>query len=146
MKKIIAVEMVLLLTVFACNNNPHEAAQADRPVAEMQPLAAPEQTALDTVTESFTGIMNGDTILFEHSHYLKYRLTENGKVRLGEVNTERGFEKDRNATVYVLDPDKPEGEQKYFVRFTGGKIVMLDSQRKIIAGSENIKNYSAPVK
>ncbi|MOA32093.1 Lipoprotein NlpE precursor [compost metagenome] len=58
----------------------------------------------------------------------------------GKINTERGYDKDNDATVYVLNYDKP-GQERYFVRFTnkGNKLVMLDKERKMI---ESKLNYS----
>ena len=52
----------------------------------------------------------------------------------GSANTERGFENDRNATVYVLNDDKPEEQQIYFVRKTGvdGILTKLDEHRHLI--------------
>lgn len=37
----------------------------------------------------------------------------------GNLNYERGLWNDENATVYVLNSDKPESEQKKFVKFSG---------------------------
>lgn len=87
-------------------------------------------------TETFTGTMNGVKVVFKHNDYTQYRLKEGKKVTTGALNTERGFEKDEDATVYILNSDKPESEQKYFVRYTDGKFVMLDAKRKVVPGSD----------
>ncbi len=53
-------------------------------------------------------------------------------VLLGNFNTERGFEKDVNATVYILNDELPETEHLYFLRETGKDhlLVKLDNERK----------------
>jgi len=77
--------------------------------------------------------------------YLLYELyigkSDNPFVEKGNLNTERGFEEDEDATVYVLNYDKPETEQKYFVRLTKypGSVIMLDRNRKIIQSELNYK-------
>jgi hypothetical protein len=61
--------------------------------------------------------------------------TSNGAlVRSGLFNTERGFEKDEDATLYVLNDDKPTAEQFYFVRETGSDnlLIKLDQERRKI--------------
>src|SRR5438874_8919864 len=57
-------------------------------------------------TEKYTLLIKKKPVVLEHEHYLRYRLTENGKVTMGEMNTERGYKKDRNATVFVLNSGK----------------------------------------
>ncbi|MFL5729977.1 MAG: copper resistance protein NlpE N-terminal domain-containing protein [Cytophagaceae bacterium] len=64
--------------------------------------------------------------------YLGKDLSENTS---GMLNTERGFENDRNATLFVLDADKPRQEQQYFVRLTDDPVngYMLDSHMTLLA-------------
>jgi copper homeostasis protein (lipoprotein) len=64
--------------------------------------------------------------------YLGKDLSENSS---GMLNTERGFENDRNATLFVLDADKPRQEQQYFVRLTDDTVngYMLDSHMTLLA-------------
>jgi len=45
------------------------------------------------------------------------------------LNTERGYEKDENATVYILNSDKPEGQQMYFVRETGNDSTIFEIKK-----------------
>lgn len=58
--------------------------------------------------------------------------TENNTLKTikGNVNYERGFEDDQDATVYILNFDKPSEEQ-YFVRFSKNDTVIfpLDTNR-----------------
>lgn len=53
-------------------------------------------------------------------------------VLLGNFNTERGYEKDGDATLYVLNDELPETEHLYFLRETGKDhiLVKLDNERK----------------
>lgn len=78
--------------------------------------------------------------------YQSYELTEEylGKsnkpfISKGKLNTERGFESDPNATLYILNFDGPEENQKYFVRLSNlkNKIILLDKNRKIIRSKLN---------
>lgn len=88
-------------------------------------------------TERYSARVDRVDVVFEHKDYTQYRLTTNGLVREGELNTERGFEDDVDATVYVLNWQKPEGEQILYVRLTNepGRLYLLDTQRKIVRGS-----------
>ena len=47
---------------------------------------------------------------------------------MGNLNTERGYGKDDDATVYILNFDKPESEQTRFVRYSNGNVAMFDAQ------------------
>jgi uncharacterized protein YxeA len=96
-----------------------------------------QQYSFTEPSERFTGSINGDSIIFEEKDYTKYHLTINGKVAQGPLNTERGYGDDIDATVYILDWNKPESEQKYFVRLTKDQkhIQELDNNRKIIPGA-----------
>lgn len=95
-----------------------------------------EQTVFE-YTERYSARVDRVDVVFEHKDYTQYRLTTNGLVREGELNTERGFEDDIDATVYVLNWQKPEGEQILYVRLTAepGRLYLLDTQRKIVRGS-----------
>lgn len=64
---------------------------------------------------------------------------ENEIISKGSLNTERGFEDDPDATVYILNYDQPESNQRYFVRLTNhpNKIFMLDLNKKIIKSNLN---------
>lgn len=81
-------------------------------------------------TEAYVGSVKGADVVFEHLNYTTFRLTLNNDVTEGEMNTERGFEDDANATLYILHSDRPAAEQAYFVRYSNGDVVMLDEERK----------------
>jgi hypothetical protein len=88
-------------------------------------------------TERFSARVDRVDVVFEQKDFKSYRLITNGAVREGELNTERGFEDDQDATVYVLNWQKPEAQQMLYVRFTNEptKLYLLDSDRKVITGS-----------
>ncbi len=90
-----------------------------------------------TYTERYAARIDRVDVVFEHTDFTRYKLQTNELVREGELNTERGFEEDEDATVYVLNWQKPEGEQMRYVRLTAepGRLYMLDSDQKIIRGS-----------
>lgn len=88
-------------------------------------------------TERYSARVDRVNVVFEHYDYTSYRLTTNGLVREGELNTERGFEADIDATVFVLNWQKPEGEQMRYVRLSTDPthLYFIDSEQKIVMGS-----------
>lgn len=86
------------------------------------------------ITERYAARVDRVDVVFEHTDYTQYRLTTNGLVREGELNTERGFKDDIDATVYVLNWRQPEGEHIYYVRLTNDSthLYVLDSNREIV--------------
>lgn len=88
-------------------------------------------------SERFSAVVDRVSVVFEQKEYTSYRLITNGLVREGELNTERGFEDDTDATVYVLNWQKPEGEQMLYVRLTAepDTLYALDGKRRILNGS-----------
>ncbi|HEY1041183.1 MAG TPA: hypothetical protein VGE63_00455 [Candidatus Paceibacterota bacterium] len=86
------------------------------------------------VSERYEGIINGDSVVFEHQNMTSYRLTTLDTATFGELNVERGWEDDQDATVFVLDWRKAKSKQQYFVRLTDkpNQIQKLDSERKLI--------------
>ncbi|ESE40621.1 hypothetical protein [Shewanella decolorationis] len=55
----------------------------------------------------------------------RYRMTVNGLVTLGELNTERGFEQDENASLFILNWQQPEAEQIKFVKLSKDHSVLV---------------------
>ncbi len=82
-------------------------------------------------TEIFSGDIDGKFAVFEHKDFAHYRLTIDSVVATGELNTERGYASDADATVLVLNSQKPESDQMYFVRLSSDStsITQLDSAR-----------------
>ena len=123
--------------MIACKSEKSETTKKETPALQPSEINTNTGSGVSQTkpTEIFTGTVNGVKIVFKHTDYTQYRLKEGKKVTTGALNTERGFEKDEDATVYILNSDKPESEQKYFVRYTDGKFVMLDAKRKVIPGA-----------
>ena len=132
-----AIVITFALSMFHINRD------NNRPVPE--PVVVTEQEIVEETvppevvefTERYAARVDRVNVVFEHKDYTRYRLTTNELVREGELNTERGFEDDIDATVYVLNWQKPEGEQMYYVRLTAepNRLYALDGERKILRGS-----------
>ncbi len=90
------------------------------------------------VTERYAGRVDRVSVVFEHQDYTQYRLQTNDQVRTGELNTERGYGDDIDATVYILNWQQPEREQSRYVRLTvePDHLYWLDSEGKIVTGSQ----------
>ena len=95
-----------------------------------------EITMLEVPTERFIGTIDGVMTVFEHKDFTSYTFIEAGVSVSGELNTERGYKDDIDATVFVLDWQMPEAKQKYFVRLTESfDIQRLDENRELVAGA-----------
>ena len=94
----------------------------------------------DTATERFRARVDRVEVQFEHWDYTRYRLQTNDLIREGEMNSERGFRNDLAATVYVLNWQKPVGEQIRYVRLSAEPnfLYILDTDNLIIQGSRLI--------
>jgi copper homeostasis protein (lipoprotein) len=73
--------------------------------------------------------------LFNKPQRTKDSMTSVEIVIEGNLNTERGYENDPDATVYILNWDKPENQQRVFVRSTGNNTdifeIEVDRKRKL---------------
>lgn len=131
-----AVVITLALLMFHINRDSKQS--VSEPVVAEE--AVVEETSAHEVveyTERYAARVDRVNVVFEHKDYTWYRLTTNDLVREGELNTERGFEDDIDATVYVLNWQQPEGQQMFYVRLTDepGVLYALDGDRKILRGS-----------
>lgn len=88
----------------------------------------------DAPTERYSAQVDRVKVLFEQWDYTRYRLQTNELVREGEMNSERGFDDDPDATVYVLNWQAPEGEQIRYVRLSAEpeRLYALDGYQNII--------------
>ena len=132
-----AVGITFALSMFHINRDNNRPVPEPVVVTEQEII---EETVLPEVvefTERYVARVDRVNVVFEHEDYTWYRLTTNELVREGELNTERGFEDDIDATVYVLNWQKPEGEQMFYVRLTAepNLLYALDGERKILRGS-----------
>ncbi len=86
------------------------------------------------IFESYQGkTADGQNTIIDILGDMKYQITKNDQVLIGSLNTERGWNDDIDATVYILNWDSPIDEQIFFLRKTGvDSIVQLDSERNII--------------
>ncbi|WP_374907476.1 hypothetical protein [Shewanella xiamenensis] len=55
----------------------------------------------------------------------RYRMTVDGLATFGELNTERGFEQDENASLFILNWQQPEAEQIKFVKLSKDHSVLV---------------------
>ena len=92
----------------------------------------------ELATERYAAKVNRVDVVFEHWGYTRFRLQTNGLIREGELQSERGFAADPDATVYVLYAQKPLGEQIRYVRLTTEPtfLYVLDSANEIIWGGK----------
>ena len=126
-----AVAILMAIIFVSCSEG--DLAEIEQPVIQHE--AAADTGEWKHPTESFEGEVDDTRIIFMHRNFTAYRLSHGGMVTTGNLNTERGFDDDRDATVYVLDYDKPETNQKRFVRGTTGEFFMLDSSQKRVTGN-----------
>lgn len=67
-----------------------------------------------------------------------YNEDEDFRKTKGKLNTERGYEDDADATVYILNYDLPANKQRYFVRLTGkDEVFEIGSDRKRFTDGKN---------
>ncbi len=95
-------------------------------------LLDPESTF--TPTEVYRGKDSaGDEIIFKQQDYTRYELSMDKIERRGDLNTERGWQDDADATVYILNWQRPADEQLIFVRTTAAPKVLslLDASRDL---------------
>lgn len=65
----------------------------------------------------FAGMLDGQKISLQlRDDQMGYRMIDNGLRVVGDMNTERGFQNDDNAVVYVLNWTQDEAQQIRFLR------------------------------
>ncbi len=71
-----------------------------------------------------------------------YRMSIDGQVTMGELNTERGFNHDENASLFILNWQKPESEQIKFVKLSKdySVLVMVNANGQL----DNTATLNAP--
>jgi len=112
-------------------NQKEKAIESSAPLSEVETKKPTSSEENLQFTEEYFGVLDGKNITLTITDYTTYALSEEGAValRTGEVNTERGFGDDENATVYVLDYTKVEKKQTRFVRLSNDstKIFLLEN-------------------
>ncbi|WP_314058812.1 hypothetical protein [Empedobacter brevis] len=124
MKKRI-VGMIALSLLAACQQKAGETEKKITSVAD-----------LSEVQELFKNDTNELSIYKNNTFELIEKEKSSSHVIKGNVNYERGFEDDQDATVYVLNFDQPT-EEHYFVRFSKNDSILfpLDTNKKRKNGS-----------
>jgi hypothetical protein len=125
----------ITLMCIACHENGSKK-NNDRIIGQGNELPAAQSTlkgAAEAPSEIFVGEINGAHIKFEHWNYTRFRFTERNRITLGALNTERGFQDDEDATLFIMNFDKPEAERRYLVRHSDGTVALLeaDAQRSL---------------
>jgi hypothetical protein len=97
------------------------------PIEQLDPVSdfAPSETYRGTDS-------TGGEIVFRQQDGTRYELSMDKIERCGDLNTERGWQDDADATVYILNWQRPIEEQIVFVRLTATPkvLTMLDASRK----------------
>ncbi len=97
------------------------------PIEQLDPVSdfAPSETYRGTDS-------TGGEIVFRQQDGTRYELSMDKIERRGDLNTERGWQDDADATVYILNWQRPIEEQIVFVRLTATPkvLTMLDASRK----------------
>lgn len=146
MKNYILPLLALLLCLTACDVETQSTETSSAPevteeLVEDLPVESPQDpiAELDWEHPSERFVSSGETeVIFEHIDYLQYKLTESEKVTYGNMNTERGFMDESNATTYVLNWDQDQADQKFIVSYSKENIKMYDSDQKEIPGIDYI--------
>ncbi|EGR1038741.1 hypothetical protein ID062_00525 [Vibrio cholerae] len=82
----------------------------------------------------YRGVVDGKSVSLESiGHGDGYRMSVDGQVTLGELNTERGFEQDENASLFILNWRQPEIEQIKWVKLSSDhqRLVLVDKDGKL---------------
>jgi hypothetical protein len=149
MKYLIATSLsAFFLILFSCQSNTKPSVQDQKKKDTlMTQYDIPEPTRLEGT--SYKGSLPNtnnemiETELIISNDFQKAQLIEkqgsNTIYKDASLNTERGYEKDPDATVYILDWEKPENDQRYFVRSTGkdGEVFEIDPDRKKFTDGKN---------
>jgi hypothetical protein len=78
----------------------------------------------------YSGVIKSKSVTFEViGTGDAYRLSSDGNYILGQLNTEKGFQDESNATVFILDWQDSESEKIKFVKLLSNpsKLILLDS-------------------
>lgn len=135
--------MGLFLTIFSCiKNNENEIKKADKELAKTNNLIEDFSGVLPCADcegiKTDLKIFNNETFELDETYIGKDNSVLKQK---GKLLIERGFGSDVDATVYTLNPDKPN-EKLYFVYFSNnskGEILKLDNEKKMIDSKLNYK-------
>jgi len=96
---------------------------------------------LFVATETYKGMNAGDkTVVFAHQDYTRYRLNIGDVVSGGQLNTQRGWQDDIDATVFVLNWQATDDEQILFVKKTDSdSLTQVNSNRTELVQAVKLK-------
>jgi len=96
---------------------------------------------LFVATETYKGMNAGDkTVVFAHQDYTRYRLNIGDVVSGGQLNTQRGWQDDIDATVFVLNWQATDDEQILFVKKTDSdSLTQVNSNRTELVPAVKLK-------
>lgn len=106
----------------------------EKGLADTTWLHDPEPDPWASPTATYTGVINDVQVKFQHNRYTTYRLINGTDTIIGNLNTERGFQDDEDATLYILYYEMPDSVLAHFVRMTDGRILMLDVGQNQLSG------------
>ncbi len=88
-------------------------------------------------TERYSRQVDRVSVAFEHYNYTTYRLITGDRIQNGELNTERGYKDDIDATVFVLNWQDEESAQLRYVKLSkeSDRIYLLDTNGEMLRGS-----------
>lgn len=144
---------IFILSVFSCtekkNMLPREGNISKIKGATKTPVRNTSESTDSQFFQKYIGILpcascegiETELILYNDSYELKeVYIGDEGSVpsvEKGKLAVERGFENDKDATLYILNPDKPVF-RNYYVSFTGNNnLIKLDRDMKIIGSDDN---------
>jgi hypothetical protein len=129
--------LIIMLGIIACG--PKQTEQSEENLADTTHNKQEQALKPDpwsNPSETFTGTANDVRIKFQHKDYTSYRLITGVDTTEGTLNTERGFQNDEDATLYILYYDKQDSVLWHFARMSDGMILMLDKDRNVLPDTE----------
>lgn len=102
-------------------------------------LPCADCSGIQTVLKIYQGDGTMESHKFELTSTYQGKEPGNVFVQKGNFNTEKGVGNDKNGTIYVLNYDKPEGEQIFYGLTSAepNKLFLLDKERQIIKSKLN---------
>jgi hypothetical protein len=121
---------VFLLSSISCSDPAQKAIMSAADSAQF--VGKKDSIEVVNATETFRGDFKNQEVIFTHQNFQTYTLNIGGETMTGHLNTERGYGDDPDATVYVLNDDKPVIDRRYFARTPSGSVYMLDKDRYVM--------------
>ncbi|MBL0738564.1 copper resistance protein NlpE N-terminal domain-containing protein [Flavobacterium sp. GN10] len=149
MKKIVVL-FTVAITLMACNSKKKKEeivkAEIDSTAVKVENVVSENVLVYEGLLpcadcEGIETILKIDVVdnKFQLSSTYKGKKPETNFIEKGNINTERGLEKDPDGTIYILNWDKPEKDQVYYGYYSKNpeKLYLLDKSKKIIKSKLN---------